>query len=281
MKKFSLILALIILLNTGTTVLALSFPSKYEVLQGNTLEIKIPREKATFISGNFSGESILFLKEENQFRGYLGINRTLAPSIKNLDISLFTPGKGSEKFVIPVTIQKKEFKIQSFTLPQKTQKLFEKDYQTPTWNAIYKSMENPATTQLWQDKFILPVVGRITLGFGDRLFINKKASGTHFGIDYANKTGTPIYAPNSGTVKLASYTPAYGNVIVIDHGLNIFSMYLHLDSYNVKAGDKVSQGQLIAKVGSTGLADGPHLHFTMFVNKTIVDPEQWIFNYNF
>jgi murein DD-endopeptidase MepM/ murein hydrolase activator NlpD len=189
---------------------------------------------------------------------------------------LFTPGKSSQEFTIPVNVSKREFRTQYFSLPPATQKLFEQDYQTPTWNLIYGAMDNPAPEPLWTTKFKLPTTGRITLGFGDRLYINKKYSGSHFGIDYANKTGTPVYATNSGTVKLASMTPAYGNVIVIDHGLNIYSMYLHLDSFNVKAGDQVKQGNLIAKIGSTGLSNGPHLHFTMFVGHTIVDSDQWI-----
>ncbi len=269
--------ALATIISLGTLpALADTIPVRYEVLKGNTLEIKIPRGNNTYIAGDFEGQSILFQKEKEYFTGFLGINRLSKTETKDLTISLFTPGIGSEKFSIPVTIQNRNFATKYFRLPTSTRKLFGKNYQDPTWNLIYGSMSDPVKEQLWNDAFIVPTTGKITLGFGDKLYINKKYSGSHFGIDYANKKDTPVYAANSGIVKLASNTPAYGNVIVIDHGLNIFSMYLHLNSLDVKAGDKITRGDLIGKMGSTGLSNGDHLHFTMFVDKTIVDPAQWI-----
>ncbi|MCC7432622.1 M23 family metallopeptidase [Candidatus Peregrinibacteria bacterium] len=279
MKKSHLkisFLTLILSLSSAPISLALEMPTKYEAVQGNSLEVNIPRGKHTYIEATFEGQSLLFQKQTDQFKAYLGINRLTEPGLKELKIMLFTPGIGSEYVTIPVNVKKTSFITQHFTLPKKTQKLFEKDYQTPTWEMIYTAMENPIIDPVWTDKFKLPTTGRITLGFGDKLYINKKYSGSHFGIDYANKKGTPIYATNSGTIKLASMTPAYGNVILIDHGLNIYSMYLHLDSFDVQAGDQVEQGDLIGKIGSTGLAEGPHLHFTMFVGKTVVNSDQWI-----
>lgn len=280
MKKLHIVRALVSLLSIFSLgcppTFAAALLSQYEVVRGNALEIKIPRDNSTYIEGNFDGQSILFEKDKVFFKGFLGINRLSIPGTKDLNISLFTPGQGSEKFAIPVTIQKRNFAAKYFNLSKSIRKLFGKNYQDPTWSLIYNSMSNQVKEKLWKDTFIMPTTGKTTLGFGDRLYINKKYSGSHFGIDYANKKGTPVYAANSGIVKLAGVTPAYGNVVVIDHGLNIFSMYLHLDSISVQAGDQINRGDEIAKMGNSGLAAGTHLHFTMFVDKTIVDPDQWI-----
>jgi len=283
MKKLptvrNLILLVAIFAVGAVPTFAETLPAQYEVARGSALEIKIPRENSTYIEGNFDGQPIMFQKNQDNFTGFLGINRLSTYKTKNLDISLFTPGKGSEKISIPVKVQNRFFSTKYFSLPKAIRKLFGKDYQTPTWNLIYGAMASPATEQLWTDKFMLPTSGKITLGFGDKLFINKKYSGSHFGIDYANVKGTPVIATNTGIVKLAQMTPAYGNVVLIDHGLNIFSMYLHLDSISVNPGDNVTRGQEIAKMGRTGLSAGTHLHFTMFVDKTIVDPDQWLNNF--
>lgn len=273
------LVALAVILNAVVLpAFAVELPGQYEVSLGSTVEIKIPRGNNTYIKGTFEEQSILFQKEEEYFRGFLGINRLSSPRTKDLSITLFTPGVGSKEFSVPVTIQKRNFTVKYFRLPTTTRKLFGKMYQDPTWDMIYGSMSDPVKEQLWDEAFIVPTSGKITLGYGDKLYINKKYSGSHFGIDYANKQGTPVYATNNGIVKLAGNTPAYGNVIVIDHGLNIFSMYLHLDSVDVKPGDTVTRGGLIGKIGSTGLSNGNHLHFTMFVDKTVVDPNQWIGN---
>ena len=68
---------------------------------------------------------------------------------------------------------------------------------------------------------------------------------------------------------------SYGNTIVIDHGYNIFTMYLHMDKLNVEKGQSVNKGDIIGLMGSTGIATGSHLHFTVFVGDIIVDNYEW------
>jgi len=118
-------------------------------------------------------------------------------------------------------------------------------------------------------------VGETTLGFGDKLYINGKYSGSHFGHDWANVEGTDVIAANTGIVTLAEWTDSYGYTIVIDHGLNVFSMYLHMSALKTEAGNVVDQGELIGLIGSTGVATGPHLHYTQFIGEVIVDSAEW------
>ncbi|MEO5895754.1 MAG: M23 family metallopeptidase [Vicinamibacterales bacterium] len=98
---------------------------------------------------------------------------------------------------------------------------------------------------------------------------------THLGFDLASFTGTPIVAANRGKVVLAEELGIYGNCVIIDHGLGVQSLYGHLSSIDVKVGDTVEKSQQIGRSGMTGMAAGDHLHFTMLVNGTMVNPVEW------
>lgn len=100
----------------------------------------------------------------------------------------------------------------------------------------------------------------------------------HKGVDIAgaNINGQPVYAAAGGTVISASYHSSWGNNVLIDHGNGVWTRYAHLSSIGVSAGQTVSQGQYIGKVGSTGNSSGPHLHFEVYVNKDRVNPEPYI-----
>lgn len=98
----------------------------------------------------------------------------------------------------------------------------------------------------------------------------------HSGVDLAANQGDPIYAIASGTVTSASYSDAYGYNVSISHGSGYGSMYAHMTSYTVSAGQYVSQGEVIGYVGSTGWSTGPHLHFEIYVNGSTVNPMDYV-----
>ncbi|HVL68845.1 MAG TPA: M23 family metallopeptidase [Vicinamibacterales bacterium] len=97
----------------------------------------------------------------------------------------------------------------------------------------------------------------------------------HLGFDLASFTTTPIVAANRGRVLFADELGIYGNTVIIDHGLGVQSLYAHLSSFDVKAGDTVEKQQQIGRSGKTGMALGDHLHFTMLVNGQMVNPIEW------
>lgn len=97
----------------------------------------------------------------------------------------------------------------------------------------------------------------------------------HLGFDLASLQQASVPAANRGTVVFANYLGIYGNCVVIDHGLGVQSLYAHLSTMNVKEGDAVEKGQEIGRTGSTGLAGGDHLHYTMLVNGVAVNPVEW------
>jgi len=97
----------------------------------------------------------------------------------------------------------------------------------------------------------------------------------HLGIDLASLTNSPVPAANSGVVVFAEPLGIYGGTVIIDHGLGLFSMYSHLSFIAVKAGDPVAKGGNVGRTGSTGLAGGDHLHFSILINDTFVNPVEW------
>ncbi len=121
-------------------------------------------------------------------------------------------------------------------------------------------------------RFRRPSSGPITSGYGSRFHPILKKRRMHTGIDFGAPSGSPIWAAASGVVISAGYRGGYGNAVIIDHGGGISTLYGHCSRVFVSAGQRVSSGQKIAAVGSTGLSTGPHLHFEVRVNGSPVNP---------
>lgn len=121
---------------------------------------------------------------------------------------------------------------------------------------------------------IRPISGIITSRFGARSSIRSSA---HTGLDISAPTGTAISAAASGTVTFSGYKGSYGNMLVISHGNGVQTYYAHCSKLYVSAGTKVSQGQKVATVGSTGNSTGPHLHLEIRVNGVAYNPQNYVY----
>ena len=126
--------------------------------------------------------------------------------------------------------------------------------------------------QRWTGTFIKPASGPITSGFGSRYHPILHRQRMHTGVDIGACYGAPIHAAAGGEVIMAGYRNGYGNCVVIDHGGGVTTLYGHCSSLSVSVGQQVQQGQVIAHVGATGLATGPHLHFEVRHNGSPVNP---------
>ena len=120
--------------------------------------------------------------------------------------------------------------------------------------------------------FIHPVQGRYSSYFGLRPDPFTGVPNLHNGVDIVNKPGTPILAAMAGTVRAAAFNFNYGNFVIIQHTGGYQTLYGHLSRYIVSKGEKVSQGEKIGELGTTGYSTGPHLHFSVFKNGEAVDP---------
>ena len=120
--------------------------------------------------------------------------------------------------------------------------------------------------------FLLPVKGTQTGSFGRRRVFNGQARSPHSGMDIAASTGTPVLAPSAGTVIELGDFFFSGNLVYIDHGQGLISMFAHLSEIDVTMGERISKGQVIGKVGATGRVTGPHLHWSLGLNGSWIDP---------
>lgn len=141
-----------------------------------------------------------------------------------------------------------------------------------------RELSGTSTVVSKNEKFIWPAAysKSITCKYGPRIHPITKKKSNHTGIDIRASMGSNIYATASGKVVTAGWNTAYGNMIIIDHGNGITSLYGHASKLVVKVGDTVNQGDIIMKAGSTGYSTGPHLHFEVRKNGTPQDPKNYL-----
>ncbi len=138
---------------------------------------------------------------------------------------------------------------------------------------IYASSNH---NRLWYGNFVKPLTGNTTSVFGNQRLFNGELQSYHRGTDLRAKTGTPVYASNSGIVRLAQNLFYSGNIVIVDHGNGIFTNYAHLSKIQVRAGQHIARGDQIGLSGATGRVSGPHLHWGVKINGAYVDPMQFI-----
>jgi murein DD-endopeptidase MepM/ murein hydrolase activator NlpD len=132
---------------------------------------------------------------------------------------------------------------------------------------------------LWKEAFQQLGNSQVEASFADHRTYTYKGQEIdrqdHLGYDLATTSNAPVSASNDGIVMLADYFGIYGNTVVIDHGYGLLSLYGHMSNFAVKAGDAVKRGQVLGHSGSTGLAGGDHLHYSMVLQSVQVDPREW------
>jgi len=147
--------------------------------------------------------------------------------------------------------------------------------------AAFKQLVTPQ--KFWQVPFLRPNPSRVSTGFGVRRYYNNVFAQNYYhrGVDYAGGYGSPVVAPAGGQVRLIGREEAgfhvHGNVVGIDHGQGVLSIFMHLQDISVTAGEIIKPGQRIGTIGSTGASTGPHLHWGLYVNQVAVDPVPWRF----
>lgn len=146
----------------------------------------------------------------------------------------------------------------------------EKTLQELSQVAEQKSSRWSATPSIW------PVKGWVTSGFGPRVSPFTEKPAWHDGLDIGAAANAPVQAPAQGRVTTVGFDPKLGNVVKLDHGYGVETLYGHLAKALVKEGQRVKRGDVVGLVGSTGLATGPHLHYMVKVNGQTLDPTKYI-----
>ena len=252
--------------------------SSLSLEQGDTLLIKIktdlPPEK---IRGNLGSKRIIFFKIGENLWGILGISAQEKPGKYNLIIE-FPNGTFlkkelkivERKFPITELLVREELKEKGFT-PSKIKEKVEKENEE-----ISRILQIFTPVPYFQESFTYPLEKIRVVGDFGNIRKSGKITIQHLGVDLEAATGTPVYAINDGIVRFSKKLTNYGKTIVIDHGMGIFSLYLHLNELKVFENQKVKRGEIIGLSGNTGYSISPHLHFSIKINGLSVDPLRFI-----
>ncbi|BBB25354.1 M23 family metallopeptidase [Amphritea japonica] len=181
----------------------------------------------------------------------------------------------------PFRIQDKAYKEQRLTVTNKRhvnpnkQDLERYKREKDEMVAAFKSWSSPAINGL---DFVLPASGRFSSPFGLKRFFNDQPRNPHSGLDIAGGQGGDISAPSAGKVVAVGEYFFNGNTVILDHGFGLTTMYCHMSKIDVKIGDQLNTGDRIGAIGKTGRVTGPHLHWSVSLNNTRVDPLLFVKN---
>lgn len=237
-----------------------------ELEQGGWIRGKAPPHAVRLRLGN----TALPLDDEGRF--FAAFDRDAGPSAQ----LVATLSDGSA-ISAPITVAPRDWQIERVNIARKPGGMSDAFWKIrePELKRIEAARSVGADSRGWAQKFIWPVKGRISGRFGSQRIYRGEPGAYHSGLDIATgASGTPFVAPADGVVTLAATTPfsLEGYLLIIDHGNGLNSAFLHCSDILVREGDAVTQGQTIGKIGATGRATGPHLHWSMKWNDARLDP---------
>jgi len=248
------------------------------VRQGAAFLIAIDGAAAGVGSVAFNGQVMSLLREGSRLYTILGIDALTPVGPLPVNISLAEPGGRLalvQETLAEVTTA--DWQTEVIELDASNRELLD-----PAVRAEDAAARDPVFRRItperhWNGVFDPPSRGVITSSYGLlRSYNFGPVDEYHTGLDFAGEVGDPILAPNAGVVAWVGQTRRRGNGLVIDHGGGVFSGYYHMSEAFLSVGAVVKTGDFIGRIGATGLATGPHLHWEMIVHAVTVDPVQWL-----
>ncbi len=221
-------------------------------------------------SARFDGKPVLVVKEQENWLAIVGLPLTQKPGVASLSEGTRT---------LSFNVSSKKYPEQRITLKNKRQvnpdpaDLKRIDRELAEQIKAYRSFSPTLPSNLMLDK---PVSGPLSSKFGVRRFFNGEERNPHAGLDFAVPAGTPIKTPANGTVILVGDYFFNGQTVFVDHGQGFISMFCHMSKIDVKPGQALRRGEVVGRVGATGRATGPHMHWNVSLNDARVDPAIFI-----
>ena len=218
----------------------------------------------------YQGKPVLVVKEQDTWRAIVGIPLTVKPGTQSI-----SAGGRDLNF----TVGHKKYPEQRITLKNQRQvnpnpaDLKRIDNELAIQIKAYRTFSPTTPSNLLLDK---PVNGPLSSKFGVRRFFNGEERNPHAGLDFAVPAGTPIKTPAAGKVILIGNYFFNGNTVFVDHGQGFISMFCHMSKIDTQVGQQLARGDVVGRVGSTGRATGPHMHWNVSLNDARVDPAIFI-----
>lgn len=245
--------------------------------QGGTVLVKVARPELVSLRGTYNGKNIPFQHAAGYFFALVGISRCAKLGDATLTLNGIDEDGKTATDAATLSIAATAFPVQKITLPPGKGDLLEPTLINREEKQLAELVSHYTVGRMWYGAFRQPLTGTVSSQFGARRSYNGGPVGAcgHEGQDFAVDAGTPIHSDARGRVVFAGLTQVRGNMVVVDHGLGVYSAYYHQSELAVQEGQMVEAGDLIGKVGTTGLSTGNHLHWSLFVNGEYVDPMEW------
>ena len=263
-------LSLIIMSSLINTHAATAFP-KNSLIPGGIASIAISPTKLAKPKVSYHSKPVALVKGSTNWLAIIGISLDAKVGMHRVDITKATSKNIKSK---TFRVNKYKYKTQHLTIknknkvnPNKTSsKRIEREF------FLKKKLKKHYSSTIPHVNFIKPTKGRDSGRFGLRRVLNKQKRNPHSGMDIAAPSGRSVKAAESGTVIFTGDLFFTGNVIYLDHGNGLISLYAHLSKIKVKKGQTINRGEIIGKVGKTGRATGPHLHWSVYLNGNAINP---------
>ncbi|MGH8496740.1 MAG: peptidoglycan DD-metalloendopeptidase family protein [Gammaproteobacteria bacterium] len=244
---------------------------RHLAVPGGIAIVAIPSTDVAPVNVRFQGTPVLTRRNADGWAAIVGIPLSTSPGRKLVE---YEDGSG-QRHTVAFVVEPKEYETQRLVIANERQvNPNEEDLRRISQDSkrIGAALTTWTAVDAVELDFIAPVEAPQSSPFGLRRFFNDQPRKPHSGLDLAASAGTPIEAPAAGTVVEAGNFFFNGNTVFIDHGQGLVTMYCHMSEIGVKPGQKVAQGDIIGKVGSTGRVTGPHLHWSVSLNHAMVDP---------
>lgn len=237
--------------------------------------IRVSIADAKEVTGEWLGRKLAFFQGRDPAGWYalagLDIEAPVGPSTLKIEVK---SDAGVSHIVLPVEIHPARYRTESLSVAPRFVEPNPKELERIKAEIQLKAriFSASALRPLWRGNFRPPVTSPPAGNFGERRMFNGTLASIHKGMDFRARSGTPVRAANSGVVVLARRLYFEGNCVVVDHGMGLYTISMHLSRMSVHEGQHVSTGQRLGLSGATGRVTGPHLHWAVRWEGAYLDP---------
>lgn len=251
--------------------------SPLPVQQGQTVRIAVRTDRPVSLTGALFDRPVRFVEEGGAYYALVGVHAFAEPGLYELTLTATDDGGSQAAVAVGLLVERGAYGYERIDVPDSRSNLLDATLIVAERERMAQAQSTFSESRYWHGPLRQPVEAAISSYFGTRRsYEGGPYNSFHAGVDFNAGAGTAVRASADGVVVLAEPLTVRGNAIVIDHGWGLLTGYWHLSSIDVAVGQAVRAGDVIGRVGNTGLSTGAHLHWEVFVGGISVDGRQWL-----